>query len=125
MERFRVENLARGTLVAASVELAETVLQRLRGLLGRQALPPGEGLWIDPCNSIHTVFMRFSIDVLFLDAKLRVVRVLSDLRPGRLTRVHLAAVSCLELTAGALEPTGTRPGDQLRLTALSRPGSSA
>lgn len=118
---FLVRNETRASVVAEAAELADGFVSRLRGLLGRQGLPPGHGLWIDPCNSVHTFFMRFAIDVAFLDSELRVVRVVPDLRPGRLTRVHWTASTCLELAAGAFAQSGTLAGDQLRFQARDLP----
>ncbi len=118
---FTVQNDTRQSELADKVELAASFGARLKGLLGRDGLPEGQGLWIDPCNSVHTFFMRFPIDVLFLDKSQRVVRVLIDLPARRMTRVHLAATTCLELRAGGTAKSGTRAGDQLRFIARDRP----
>ena len=82
---FTVQNDTRQSELADKVELAASFGARLKGLLGRDGLPEGQGLWIDPCNSVHTFFMRFPIDVLFLDKSQRVVRVLIDLPARRMT----------------------------------------
>ena len=82
-------------------------------LTGRDGLAPGAGLLLDPCNSVHTFFMRFSIDVAFLDAQGLVVALSPRLSPWRATRVHLRARTTLELAAGALEACGVRIGDRL------------
>jgi uncharacterized protein len=111
---FQVTNLTRGSAVASRVQLATRWGQRFRGLLGRRGLAPGEGLHILPCNSIHMFFMRFPIDVAFLDAEGRVVRAVHALRPWRATRLYLQAHSALELQAGALARSGTCEGDLLR-----------
>jgi len=86
---------------------------RLRGLLGRSGLAAGSALVIEPCTSIHTFFMKFEIDAVFLDRRGRVVRALPGLRPWRATRFHLRAEQVVELPAGTLERTGTREGDEL------------
>jgi uncharacterized protein len=118
---FTVQNETRKAQVADKVELASSFRSRLKGLLGRSALPEGQGLWIAPCNSVHTFFMRFPIDVLFLDRGQKVVRVLPDLPARRMTRIHMRAVSCLELRAGAATKTGTSAGDQLRFADRPQP----
>src|SRR5207245_9650335 len=96
--RMIVRNSRTGAVLAERVERASTILARLRGLLGRRALPDGEALLIEPCASIHTFFMRFAIDAAFLSRELRVMRAIPDLGSWRARRLHLrsATDSCLE-----------------------------
>lgn len=112
--RFVVRNLTRGTVVAEDVELADTPRARRIGLLKRAELPPGYGLWIYPCQAIHTFWMRFSIDVAFLDRHRRVKRVYHRMPPFRLTRIVWGARSVLELASGVLARSGTEQGDELQ-----------
>ncbi|HIE51557.1 MAG TPA: DUF192 domain-containing protein [Armatimonadetes bacterium] len=86
---------------------------RLWGLMGRRTFEPGEGLWIVPCNSIHMFFVRFPIDVLFLDEELRVLEAVSELLPNRI-KAHWRASSVLELPAGTIARTGTAVGHYLQ-----------
>ncbi|HEY3447019.1 MAG TPA: DUF192 domain-containing protein [Myxococcales bacterium] len=112
---FVVVNTSQGNAVVADkVELAATWTSRLKGLLGRDALPEGAGLHIDPCNSIHMFFMRFPIDVAFLDPSGKVVRAIHSIKPWRATKVYFDAHSALELPAGTLVRTGVHEGDVLR-----------
>jgi uncharacterized membrane protein (UPF0127 family) len=85
----------------------------MRGLLGRRGLPPGEGLLLHPAGSIHTFFMRFVIDAVFLDREQRVVRIASHLRPWR-TAAGKDSRSVLELAAGEAARLGLAAGDVLR-----------
>jgi uncharacterized protein len=101
-----------GTVVCERCLLAETPLARLRGLLGRSGLPSGEGLLLRPAGSIHTAFMRFAIDAVFLDATDRVVKVASALRPWRAAACR-GARAVLELPAGEAARRGLRPGVSL------------
>jgi uncharacterized protein len=110
-----VRNSRTGAVLAERVERASTILARLRGLLGRRALPDGEALLIEPCASIHTFFMRFTIDAAFLSRELRVLRAIPDVVPWRATRFHRGATMALELPRGTLARTGTREGDALEL----------
>jgi hypothetical protein len=96
-------NSTRNAAVATKVEKADTSASRNKGLLGRASLAADEGLWIVPCPMIHTFFMKFPIDVLFLDADLTVRRVIEDLRPWRLSPWVLSARSVLELKGGVLK----------------------
>lgn len=110
----RLVNARSGAVLASDVEHARTVRARLKGLLGRDGLPPGRALMIAPCTSIHTFFMRFAIDAAFLAADGRVVRAIGGLRPWRATRVYPSAALVVELPAGVLAATGTLEGDRLR-----------
>jgi uncharacterized membrane protein (UPF0127 family) len=109
-----VKNTTRGEVVLGDmVEVASTMWTRLKGLLGRHGLAEGEGLHILSCNSIHMFFMRFPIDVAFLDEAGKVVKAVHSIKPWRATRLYLAASSALELPAGTLARTGTVEGDLL------------
>jgi uncharacterized membrane protein (UPF0127 family) len=105
-------NITRGTIVCEDAVLADRPLQRLRGLLGREALPVGEGLLLYPAPSIHTAFMRFPIDVVFLDRESVVVRVIDRLPPWRAAKAQRAR-SVLELPAGECARCGVQVGDWL------------
>jgi hypothetical protein len=109
----RIRNATRNTVLAEAVEVADTSRKRRRGLLKRDSLAAGQGLWISPCEAIHTIGMRFAIDVLFLDRSRKVMKIRKEMRPGRLA-VCLRAHSVLELPAGASEATQTVAGDQLQ-----------
>ncbi len=119
---FPVYNRTRNTQLAERAQEAATAFSRLKGLLGCDGLPEGEGLHIAPCNSIHMFFMRFAIDVAFLDKELKVVRAIHAIKPWRATRVYFAAHSALELPAGTLARSGTEEGDQL---AFDAPGAES
>ena len=103
-----------GTVVCERCVVADNFLTRLRGLLGRRELPRDEGLLINPTSSIHTWFMRFPIDVVFLDRDLGVVGVAADVRPWRL-RWRRGARQVLELAAGEAAARGIEAGDRLTL----------
>jgi uncharacterized protein len=101
-----------GAVACERCVVADTPLTRMRGLLGRGSLPPQEGILLRPASSVHTLFMRFPIDVVFLDRELAVLRVVPALRPWRTaSRRHAAAV--LELAAGESERRGIRAGERL------------
>lgn len=110
----KVLTLARadGRVLCERVEVAETVLSRARGLLGRGHLARGMGMTFRPGWSIHTAFMRFAIDVVFLDAELVVRRVDSELRPFR-TASFKGAREVVELAAGECALRGLQVGDHI------------
>lgn len=112
-EGVRLVNRTRGAVLAVRVAQAVRVRDRLRGLLDRARFGDGEALAIVPCSSIHTFFMRFAVDAVFLDRRGRVLRAIPDLRPWRATRPRLRAAQVVELPCGTLARTGTREGDEL------------
>lgn len=111
---YEAINETRSLPLASRTCRAATFGSRLRGLLGRSSFEPGEGLHLAPCNAIHTLFMRFPIDVLFLDRDGVVLLALSRLPPWRATRIVSGARSVLELPAGIIAATTTRAGDRVR-----------
>ena len=112
-QTFRV--VLRGEIVTPALIKADTMWRRMRGRLGRGGLAPSEGLWIQPCTSIHMFFMRFPIDAVFLDEHHQVVRVHEDLRPWRMARGGKFAHSVLELPQGKAAFFNIRVGDKLQL----------
>lgn len=117
MSNISVRNLTRGTMVAGKATAADTSATRRKGLLGKASLEPGEGLWITPCEAVHTIGMRFRIDVLFLSRDKKVLKIRHAMPSWRLAGC-LQAHSVLELPAGAAQTTGTQPGDRLEITEI-------
>ena len=111
-------------LIASAVEVANTRARRRRGLLGRDRLDPCAALVITPCFVIHTLSMRFAIDVLFLDRDGVVVRIVTNLEPGRIALARRAR-SVVELAAGALATRDVSVGDRLYLEERFKAGSGA
>ena len=101
-------------VVALAVDLATSRTERRRGLLGRDTLGANEGLLLTPCIAVHTAFMRFPIDVIFIDRDARAVRVVRELRPWRMT-ASLRAHAVIELAAGTAAATDIQVGDMLYL----------
>jgi uncharacterized membrane protein (UPF0127 family) len=116
--RLKVLNLTRQTVLATSIEVADHGRARRKGLLGRDSLRAGEGLWIIPCESVHTFGMRFAIDLVYLDRKRRVKKVRSSVPPWRLSAC-LSAHSVIELASGTIRSTQTSPGDYLEFSTIS------
>jgi uncharacterized membrane protein (UPF0127 family) len=110
---FTVTNTTRGTTVGSSVELADTSMTRMFGLLGRRGLDAGCGLWIRPSSGVHTFFMTFKIDVVGLDCDLKVVKLWRCLPPFRVTSVSLKLKSVIELPCGQIAQSQIQIGDQL------------
>lgn len=110
--RLVVFNETRGITIARCVSPAFTSQTRRKGLLGREGLLPGEGLWIVPSEGVHTFAMRFAIDVIYLDRQRRIRKLVRNLPPWRIS-ICLAAHSVIELPAGAAETAACRVGDVL------------
>lgn len=109
---MRVLNATRGVVLGDSIEVADTSAKRRTGLLKHPSLTAGQGLWIVPCEAVHTFGMKFPIDIAFLNRKRRIVKVRQGVARRRMS-LCLTAHSVLELPAGTLGQTGTEAGDQL------------
>ncbi len=108
----RIVNLTRGNTVCERALIADRPVARMRGLLGRRSLAAGEGLLLRPASSVHTGFMRFPIDVLFLDGTLRVMKVTESLPPWRAAGARRGR-SVIELAAGESTRRAVSVGDRL------------
>ena len=115
--KILVRNQTRQTVLADAAEIADSSAKRRTGLLKHQRLAPGEGLWIVPCESVHTFFMKFPIDLVYLDKRRNVRKVRRAVPPWRLS-LCLSAHSVLELPAGRVTETGTAVGDELSIDKL-------
>ena len=113
-----MRNQTRDAVLGDAIELADTSGKRRVGLLRHERLEPGEGLWIMPCESVHTFFMKFAIDLVYVDRKHKVRKVCHAVAPWRLSAC-LTAHSILELPAGTIERTQTQAGDELLIEKLS------
>jgi uncharacterized membrane protein (UPF0127 family) len=102
-----------GNVILPKLAVADSALARMRGLLGRPSMDVDEGLLLNPAGSVHTAFMRFPIDVVFLDRSMRVMRIEPHVRPWRMT-AQRGARAILEMAAGGAAQSGISPGMQLR-----------
>jgi hypothetical protein len=110
--RLQALNRTRGTLLATRLEVAGSGKSRRKGLLGRAGLAPGDGLWIVPCESVHTFFMQFPIDLVYLDRNNRIRKLRSEVGPWRISAC-LSAHSVIELPAGTIRATRAERGDMV------------
>ena len=115
-EIMKARNARNNRELSGTVDIADTFYRRMKGLLGRSGMHAGESLWIKPCMSIHTFFMRFPIDVIFLNKRNQVIASVENLKPNRLTRLYPKAVSVLELPAGTIKKTATVVGDEIEIS---------
>lgn len=109
---LKIVNRTRLSELATHAEVAKTSTTRQKGLLGRTGLPEGGGLWIIPCESVHTFFMKFPIDLVYIDRKNIVKKVCRNVGPWKLSAC-LTAHSIVELPAGTIDRSRTAPGDKL------------
>lgn len=112
---MRVVNLSNGTELADQVSAADTFFKRLKGLMFTKNLLAGHGLHIQPCRSIHTFFMNYPIDVLYLSEHLEVVGMDETMGPTTVGKYQRKAFSVLELPAGTINKTETRIGQFLSI----------
>jgi len=119
-----VANLTRGSTLAGDLVVADRFVSRLAGLAFTRSLPRGRGILISPCNWIHTAFMRYPIDVVYLDDRMRVVALAPSVRPWRLGKPVWRARDVLELPEGTIAATGTCTGDRLAIRPAPGPPAS-
>ena len=108
-----VTNARTGVALATAARKADTFWTRFRGLMGVRQLPPGEGLWIEPCNSVHCFGMKIAIDVVFVGAEGEVLHLVPGMRPNSVSRIVKGCRAVLELPVGAIASSDTRLGDRL------------
>lgn len=116
MRLMSVVSNTSGACIGDRIEVAGTSMSRMVGLLGKRGLNAGEGLWIRPSSGVHTVGMRFAIDVIGLDKNHRVIKLWSDLVPYRLTSLSWNMRSVIELPSGRIQECGLQVGDTLQVT---------
>lgn len=100
-------------LLLSDLQIAASLYPRMKGLLGTESLAANQGLWIHRCNSVHTFFMKYAIDVVFLDRKLVVRAVKKNVVPGRVVWPNWHSTSVVEMKAGRAAELNLKPGDQL------------
>ena len=122
--QYQVLNQTRDTCLATNLDLADSPKAREKGLLGRDSRAPGDGLWIVPCQAIHMFFMRFSIDLVYIDRKKRVRKVKSGVAPWRISACF-SAHSVLELPVGTVHDTRTECGDLLQFSPAPSPDADS
>jgi uncharacterized membrane protein (UPF0127 family) len=110
-----VYNQTKETFLAFHVRVADSLLGRLVGLLGKRSLKADSGVWIVPANAIHTIGMLFSFDVVMIDKNFKVVGLRELIRPFRITRPNFRAESVIELPAHTIFRSRTEIGDQLAI----------
>ena len=118
MRTVRVRNQTKGLPIADNVTVATSVWSRFWGLMGRSKLDGGRGMHITPCSSIHMFFMRFAIDVIFLDKSLKVTKVVYEIKPWR-AALGGGGHSALELPVGAALAADVEVGDVIEFSAAS------
>lgn len=111
--RVCVFNQTRQSFLSLDTTVADTQLSRLKGLLGKRELKSNEGLWLVPCQGIHTIGLLFPIDVIYLDAEYRVVHLIEHLKPFRITSLRRSCHSVLEVPLRTIFESETEVGDQI------------
>ena len=116
MREVEIVDRTRGTMIGDRIAVAETSLARMVGLLGKDTLAAGRGLWIRPSSGVHTFGMKFPIDVIGLDRSLKVVRIWERLLPHRITSLSLCLRSVIELPPGRIAECGVALGDTVTIS---------
>ncbi|MHB9034041.1 MAG: DUF192 domain-containing protein [Anaerolineae bacterium] len=111
VEKIKINNIKNNNIISQSAHRANSYFRRLIGLMFRKTLSPGEALIINPCSSVHTHWMRFAIDVIYVNKDNVVVGIDHNLKPWRLGRFYKKVQYVIELPAGTAQATNTQPGD--------------
>jgi uncharacterized membrane protein (UPF0127 family) len=109
-------NLTKNTWLATKVKKADSFMTRLVGLLKRSKLGPEEALWLVPSKGVHTIGMKFAVDVIFLGKDNRVTNLIPSMVPYRATGLNISAHSVVELPDGMIQKSHTEVGDQLEIS---------
>lgn len=112
---MKLINLNNGKVIADRVGKADSFWQRFKGLMFTKSLPSGSALHIEPCRSIHTFFMNYPIDVLYLDPSQRIIATELEVKPGKIGKVYGQAASVMELPAGTIRQTETEIGHSVQI----------
>ncbi len=115
-----VSNITKENIICPNTRVADTFFTRLKGLLGKTDFASDEGLLIIPCQSVHSVGMKFSIDVVFLDNDRQVVALLEKMRPFRCSKFYRDAKMALEIKEGKIQEMRIEIGDQLKFTCTQK-----
>ena len=115
---FRIRVKSNGRIIAEKALLADSFLQRFKGLMFSEKMEGCDALVLKPCVSIHTFFMKYSIDVIFLDKGLKVIKIKRNLKPWRMTPFYFLSDQVVELTGGCLD-TKLKEGDELEVVCTS------
>ena len=112
---MKIRNLTRQTLIAQEAMVASNPFSRMKGLLGRKDFISNQALIIKPCNSVHMFFMKFAIDILFINRDNVVVGLLQELKPNQLSPIYFKAQYVIELPLNTIKNTNTQIGDSIDL----------
>lgn len=110
-----VKVIRESEIISSHIKIADTFWLRLQGLIGKKALQPGEGLLLRPCSQVHTWFMKFAIDLIFLDQEGIIVQLVSAIAPGRVSPLVIKAGQVLELEAGTIMRYQLKEGEKLTI----------
>ncbi|MDC3416947.1 DUF192 domain-containing protein [Aquibacillus salsiterrae] len=106
-------NLSNGKIIASDVRVADSFFQRLKGLMFTKTFDSGSGLHIIPCRSVHTFFMNYAIDILYVNERLEVVAIDEAIKPNKVGKAYQAVHSVIELPAGVTKQTETTVGNTI------------
>lgn len=108
-------NLSNGEIIAKDVKIANTFWKRFKGLMFTKDLPKGCALLIEPCQSVHTFFMSYDLDILFIDKEGKVVAVEEQMKPGKIGKLVRKAKGVIELPAGTIQASKTEENQVIKI----------
>lgn len=115
MAFVKVINQRSGQVIAENILYANSMYKRFIGLMGKNEINHNEGVFLTPCNSIHMMFMKFPLDIIFLDRKNKVIHITENIKPWQISRIVFKAQSVLEVMAGKARETDLQVGDKIEI----------
>lgn len=121
MKKVEIRNISKGNIIASRGRVADSFFTRLKGLIGREELDKNEGLCIKPCKGVHTFFMRFNIDIVFVDENGVAGEIVRNLKPNRVSKYISDTSYVIELSEGMCEEINIEIGDKIELRRIDNP----
>lgn len=118
MSLIKLINTSSGQVIGDKIVYANGIYKRFIGLMGKKNLEKNEGIFLTPCNSIHMMFMKFPIDIIFLDRKNKIIHITENIQPWKISKVIFKAQSVLEVPIGTVKETKSKIGDSLSIEFL-------
>ncbi|MFN8577842.1 MAG: DUF192 domain-containing protein [Candidatus Sericytochromatia bacterium] len=115
MKLIKIANSKNNEILGDKIIYANTPYRRFIGLMGKKEINEGQGVFLTPCNSIHMMFMKFPIDIIFLDRKNKIIHITENIQPWKISKIVFMAQSVLELPVGSVSKTDSKVGDKLTI----------
>ncbi|GIW21844.1 MAG: hypothetical protein KatS3mg068_0851 [Candidatus Sericytochromatia bacterium] len=117
--KLQIINTRNNKVIGSNIILGNTLLLRLIGLIGKKELKEDEGILLTPCNSIHMMFMKIPLDIIFLDSENKIIKVIENIKPWKISPIVLKAKSVLELPINSIKKNDLQINDKLDIIKIN------